>query len=425
MKQDNLHNFDLKEPKNQKALTSFLDVIHSFSRGIVSSYTEEDVFDTFISEIPKRLNLVDCVIYKVNSLEGTLIQVAGYDYKSDENKIIQNRLRLKFGEGLAGRVARDGNSILASDISKEKDYVKDIISAGSEIEVPIKINNEVYAVISSEHPEVGFYNEYHVKLFEILASITVGALIKIQEKNDLEKVKNRLESILEKKSSDLDRAIDALSTQYSELKYQHDKRELLLQEVHHRVNNNLQIISSILKLYLTESDEDSKSDLKEIHNRVQAMALIHQNIYKSLELNLVDIECYVRDLMNHMKSLNDNIYISFDQEINYKHINLNTLVPLGLYLTELVNTWVQQVDELTSSKEIHFQIKLKECNNDKYYELRIQDNVSTNLFENFNLDEDTNIHSILITALMEQLEGSIEIEYIDDYNSIKLCFDAI
>lgn len=425
MKQENLHNFDLKEPENQKALTSFLDIIHSFSRGVISSYTEEDVFDTFINEIPKRLNLVDCVIYKVDRDDSSLIQVAGYGYKSDENKIIQNRLTLKFGEGLAGKVARDGNSILVGDISQEKDYVKDIISAGSEIEVPIKINNEVFAVISSEHPDIGFYNEYHIKLFEILASIAVGALIKIQEKNDLEKVKNRLESILEKKSSDLDRAIDALSSQYSELKYQHDKRELLLQEVHHRVNNNLQIISSILKLYLTESDDSSKSDLKEIHNRVQAMALIHQNIYKSLEMNLVDIECYVRDLMNHMKSLNENIYVTFEQEISYKHINLNTLVPLGLYLTELINIWLLKVDELTDSNKVHFKIQLGECKKNKYYELRIEDNVSTNLFENMNLDEDTNIHSILITALMEQLEGNIEIGYNKGSNSIKLCFDAI
>lgn len=425
MKREDLYNFDLKEPNNQRSLTSFLDVIHSFSRRIVSSYTEEDVFDTFINEIPERLNLVDCVIYKVYHEEDTLIQVAAHGYKSNKNKVIQNRLRLKIGEGLAGRVALDGNSILASDISKEKDYIKDIISAGSEIEVPIKINNEVYAVISSEHPEVNFFNEYHIKLFEILASIAVGALVKIQEKNDLEKVKNRLESILEKKSSDLDRAIDALSTQYSELKYQHDKRELLLQEVHHRVNNNLQIISSILKLYLTESDDSSKSDLKEIHNRVQAMALIHQNIYKSLEMNLVDIECYVRDLMNHMKSLNENLYIRFEQNINYKHINLNTLVPLGLFLTELITIWLLKVDELTDSKEVYFKINLGECKNNEYYELRIDDNVSTNLFENLNLDEDTNIHSILITALVEQLEGNIEFIYNQESNSIKLCFDAI
>ena len=425
MKREKLYNFDLKEPKNQKSLTSFLDVIHSFSRRIVSSYTEEDVFDTFINEIPERLNLVDCVIYKVNHEENSLTQVAAHGYKSNKDKVIQNRLKLKIGEGLAGIVALDGKSILVTDISKEKDYVKDIISAGSEIEIPIKINNEVYAVISSEHPEVNFFNEYHVKLFEILASIAVGALVKIQEKNDLEKVKNRLESILEKKSSDLDRAIDALSTQYSELKYQHDKRELLIQEVHHRVNNNLQIISSILKLYLTESDDNSKSDLKEIHNRVQAMALIHQNIYKSLEMNLVDIECYVRDLMNHLKSLNENIYITFEQKISYKHINLNTLVPLGLFLTELINTWLSQVSELTDLKEIHFDVYIGECKNKSYYELRIEDNVSSNLFENVHLDEDTNIHSILITALVEQLEGTIEFIENKGSNVMKLCFDAI
>lgn len=424
MKQETFHNINLNEPKTQKALTSFLDVIHSFSSKVISSYSEEDVFYTFVNEIPKQLNLLDCVIYKVNPDKGTLIQVAAHGYKKDEKKNIQNRLTLKFGEGLAGRVARDGKSILARDISKEKDYVQDIISAGSEIEVPIKINNEVYAVISSEHPDVNFYNDYHLKLFEILASIAVGALIKIQERNELEKLKNKLEDILEKKSTDLDRAIETLSSQYSELKYQHDKRELLLQEVHHRVNNNLQIISSILKLYLTETDDSSKRDLIEIHNRVQAMALIHQNIYKSIEMNLVDVGSYLKDLINHLKSLNQEIYVSFEQVVDYKHLNLNTLVPLGLFITELFNIWLSKIKELTDLKKVGFEIKLIKCQTEKQYELLFTDNIQVELFKNLNLDSDKNIHSILFTALVEQLEGEIKLRK-NGTNSVKLCFNTL
>jgi hypothetical protein len=80
---------------------------------------------------------------------------------------------------------------------------------------------------------------------------------------------------------------------------------------------------------------------------------------------------------------------------------------------------------LTEIDKVNFDIYLGESTNNKYYELRIQDNVNTNLFKNINLDEDTNIHSILITALVEQLEGNIEIGYDRDFNFIKLCFDAI
>ncbi|MEX2483295.1 MAG: histidine kinase dimerization/phosphoacceptor domain -containing protein [Brumimicrobium sp.] len=425
MKQETSYNLNLNEPKTQRVLLSFLDIIHYFSNKVITSKSESDVFNTIINEITPKLDMVDCVIYKVDQETKTIFQVAAYGYKKNKKNIIQNRLKLNFGEGLAGVAARDGKSILVQDVTKEKDYLKDILEAGSEIEVPIKINDKVYAVISSEHPTKGFYNEFHIKFFEILASITVGTLVKIQEKEELQQIKHRLESILEKKSTDLDRAIDALSSQYSELKHQHDKRELLIQEVHHRVNNNLQIISSILRLYLTESDENSSKELQEIHDRVQAMALIHQNIYKSLEMNLVDVSSYIRDLMNHLKGMNSTTYISFEQEVDFKHINLNTLVPLGLYITELVSAWINLVVNEAKETEIHFKIKLGECKNKNQYELLISDNINDNIFKEINLESDTDISSILITALVEQLEGKINITNKNDCNLVKLCFDPV
>lgn len=419
MNKEELHILNLRELKTQKSLSAFLETVHYFSQLLASFKSEQDIFDSLVNEIPPMLDLVDCVIYKVDEENQELIQVAAYGQKNEGGEI-KNKLKLKFGQGFAGLAASTGESQLIKDVTKSDKYVKDLIEAGSEIEIPIKMNDEVYAVISSEHPEKNFYNEFHVKLFEVLASIAVGALIKIRENEELEQIKVKLEDILEQKSGDLDRAIDAISSQYSELKYNHEKRETLIQEVHHRVNNNLQIISSILKMYLNRSDNGS-NELQEIHNRVQAMALIHQNIYKSIEMNLVDVASYIRDLMNYLKSLSSKSYISFEEEVSFPHISLNTLVPLGLFITELVQFWSSRISEKT---QLHFTIILGESKSRFTYELVIMDSLEKPLFSQSSFKNEDDLSVILIEALVEQLEGEIEIVY-DAFNKVCLRFNPV
>ena len=416
----NRYNLDLRELDTQKGLSSFLEIIHFCSKAVINSKTEKDVFEVIVNEITPRINLVDCVIYKVDAKQKSLYQVAAYGHKLTDDEIV-NRLTLNFGEGFAGIAAETGESLLIRDVSKDDRYVIDVVEAGSEIEIPIKMNDEVYAVISSEHPEKDFYNEYHVKLFEILASMSVGTLVKIHENQELAQIKERLESILEQRSIDLDKAIEAVSSQYSELKHNNEKREELIQEVHHRVNNNLQIISSILKMYLMRSDGDTK-DLQEIHNRVQAMALIHQNIYKSMEMNLVDVSSYIRDLMNYMKSLHDDMYIRFEESVKFEHINLNTLVPLGLFITEVIQLWIRKA--LANNDQIEFKVRLEHCDKEHVYYLEISDSENKKFFEGINISEEPDLSELLIGALVEQLEGKVKFGF-DETNKVEFCFNPI
>lgn len=420
MDKETKYNLNLREPETQKSLSAFLDIIHLYSKSVINSKTEEDVFDALIKEITPRLNLEDCVIYKVDKSSNTIYQVAAHGYKKNKGNIL-NKLTLEIGEGFAGTVAETGESLLIPDVSKDKRYIKDIRKAGSEIEIPIKMNDEVYAVISSEHRDINFYNIFHVQLFEVLASIAVGTLIKIRENNELAEIKERLENILEKKSTDLDRAIDAISSQYSELKYHHEKRESLIQEVHHRVNNNLQIISSILKMYLNSTD-DARTELQEVHNRVQAMALIHQNIYKSMEMNLVDAASYIRDLMNYLKSLRNDVYFRFNEEVHFENMNLNTLVPLGLFITELIQLWVERVGATVD--QLFVNIWLGKSDKDATYKLLISDEHDAPLFNDINFEESSSLSELLIGALVEQLEGDIEFSY-DTGNTVQFCFNPI
>ena len=94
-----------------------------------------------------------------------------------------------------------------------------------------------------------------------------------------------------------------------------DEKETLLREIHHRVKNNLQIISSLLNM----QSKDVKSDeilylLKEGQNRIQAMSLIHQKLYQSDDIDKVDIENYVKDLTTFLSQM----YIGDSKRIEVK-----------------------------------------------------------------------------------------------------------
>ena len=209
---------DLNDAGTQKNLSHLIDVIHVFSQKIINTQTEQEIFDVLVDYIGDQLALEDCVVYRVQKKTNTIIQVAVFTPEKKTRSSINNRLELKIGEGNAGIVAKTGKSLLISDVSKSKNYIPDNVAPGSELEVPVKINEEVYAVISSENHNKDFYNSSHVKLFEVISSIAIGAIVKIQEATKQNVIKEKLEGVLEKKSIDLDRAIDTLSSQYSTLK---------------------------------------------------------------------------------------------------------------------------------------------------------------------------------------------------------------
>lgn len=117
-------------------------------------------------------------------------------------------------------------------------------------------------------------------------------------------------------------------------------KELLLREIHHRVKNNLQVISSLLRLqskYI--KDDNALSAINEGRNRVQSMALIHQNLYQKEDLVGIQIKEYFEQLI---QSLFDSYKISesriiLDMDIDPLTLDVDTVVPLGLIVNELVS----------------------------------------------------------------------------------------
>jgi two-component sensor histidine kinase len=123
------------------------------------------------------------------------------------------------------------------------------------------------------------------------------------------------------------------------LKANNDEKTILLKEIHHRVKNNLQVITSLLRLQSREiTDEKSKEIYKESINRVVAMALIHEKMYQTKDLAHINLENYVIELSEDLKrsySINQPLNIEINSEI--EKVTTKSLVPLALIFNELIS----------------------------------------------------------------------------------------
>lgn len=125
----------------------------------------------------------------------------------------------------------------------------------------------------------------------------------------------------------------------NKLKSSLKEKEVLLKEIHHRVKNNLQIISSLLRLQARYINDENTVDIfEDSQNRVRAMAMIHENLYQSNDLAKIEVSDYIQKLTN-------NLICSYGVEQNIKiHLNIDkfslkidTAIPCGLIINELIS----------------------------------------------------------------------------------------
>jgi PAS domain S-box-containing protein len=118
------------------------------------------------------------------------------------------------------------------------------------------------------------------------------------------------------------------------------EKEILLREIHHRVKNNMQTITSLLDLQAESiKDPESRKALKSSQSRIRSMALIHERLYKSENLERIKAREYIQHLIEYLEGTyqtsSTNIEINTDVENLY--LNLDTAIPCGLIINELVS----------------------------------------------------------------------------------------
>jgi len=184
------------------------------------------------------------------------------------------------------------------------------------------------------------------------------------------------------------------------------EKEMLLKEIHHRVKNNLMIISSLLNLqsgYI--KDENSKLIFMESQNRARSMALIHERLYQSTDLKNIDFGEYIQTLANDLYNtyVMDQNLIKMNIETDKLNLDIDTSIPLGLILNELVTNSLKHAFSPGEKGTINITFKKQ----DNKYILEVKDN-GKGLPKNMEYNTAGSLGLSLITNLSEQIDADLE-----------------
>lgn len=183
------------------------------------------------------------------------------------------------------------------------------------------------------------------------------------------------------------------------------EKELLLKEIHHRVKNNLQIISSLISLQtMNTTNENTCASLRDSQNRIKSMALIHEKLYQSKDLARIDFKGYVNSLVKSLSSsyvLNPGLKIIVD--IEDVCLDIDTAIPCGLIINELVSNSLKYAFTGRNTGEIRIVLS----RNDNAYRLAVSDD-GVGMAPGIDFKNTTSLGLMLVVTLAEQINGSLD-----------------
>jgi len=257
-------------------------------------------------------------------------------------------------------------------------------------------------------------------IFLVLYFFTLGQEMQLNEKEKnlaLEKVnqitsnqKQELEHTVKKRTKELEISKHAIEVQNNQLREHNDQIELLLKEIHHRVKNNLQVISSLLDLQARDiGDEKVLSTFMEGQSRVKAMALIHQKLYQNKDLESIDFTGYSEQLTKELAKLYPSakhvktiIYAKHNAQFD-----IDTAVPLGLILNELISNAYKYAFHEGEQGELNVSVKSL---GEGRHQMTVAD-TGKGLPKNVDFNKTTSLGLRLVKRLSKQLYGSVSYDW--------------
>lgn len=201
--------------------------------------------------------------------------------------------------------------------------------------------------------------------------------------------------------------ITELKNVENSLKYSLKEKEVLLREIHHRVKNNLQIISSLLSLQRLQVEDPQTADiLWECQGRVRAMAMIHENIYQSQDIGRINFKNYVEMLLYDIFNLYrvNKKSVILEMRIEGVKMGIETAMPCGLVINELATNSIKHA--FPQGNGI---IKIELKTDDDAHILIIEDD-GIGLPENLDPQKSKKLGLMVVNTLVNQLNGEIEID---------------
>jgi two-component sensor histidine kinase/ligand-binding sensor domain-containing protein len=185
-----------------------------------------------------------------------------------------------------------------------------------------------------------------------------------------------------------------------------EEKEVLLKEIHHRVKNNMQVISSMLRLQAGYIDDARALELfQESQNRVKSMALIHEKLYQSQDLARIDFADYLRNLTSHLfRSYSGRSDITLNLEVSDVRLGVDVGIPCGLIVNELVSNALKHAFPNGRSGQITVSLQ----RTDDTYVLSVKDD-GVGFPKDVDFRDSPSLGLQLVNTLTTQLEGEVEL----------------
>lgn len=186
-----------------------------------------------------------------------------------------------------------------------------------------------------------------------------------------------------------------------------DEKEWLIKEIHHRVKNNLQIAISLLNAQMRYVDNEvAVKAIQGSQHRIQAMSLIHQKLYQTEQLTLIDMNSYIRELLNYLdEHFNTSHKIHFDVQVDNIHLEVTQSVPVGLILNEAITNAIKYAFPENGNGLVSISMQHQEENR---LSLSISDN-GAGLAPGFDAAKSKSLGMSLMQGLANQLNGTFEV----------------
>ncbi|MCP4715646.1 MAG: histidine kinase, partial [Deltaproteobacteria bacterium] len=233
---------------------------------------------------------------------------------------------------------------------------------------------------------------------------------------EIQKRDGFLEEQVQQRTGDLQQAIDVLKQEMDERKKAEQKistslkeKDVLLKEIHHRVKNNLSVISSLLDLQADKLQEPRVDEaFRECKNRIRSMALIHNNMYLSESLAEIDFQDYVKNLAETLCSTYAvqpealAVNIAIDKVL----LDIDKAIPCGLIINELFTNALKYA--FPGGRPGAVSVAFKQDPESKLYELRFCDD-GVGLPDELDVEQTESLGLRIVTLLTRQLCGTVQV----------------
>lgn len=241
---------------------------------------------------------------------------------------------------------------------------------------------------------ISAHENYILFLFDLAFCVVISVLLVILVIKLMDGQNHELMASLKKEKQDQEKLSQSLK-----------EKEILLQEIHHRVKNNLSVISSLLNLQISVAKEpESKQLLSDTRLRVLSMSLVHQKLYKGSNFNEIQFDKYVDELIHEL--INASPYkgiLKLHGQIDPCTLDISTAIPLGLIINEIITNCIKHAFS-PRVKHPEINLSLKKTNNTIV--LIIKDNGVGFDYKARNANV-TSLGLTLIETLADQIDGKI------------------